>query len=83
MQQRKRPTLRVVTNDTPIAPAASLSKGINALSAKNALSPATPKQGVLDLDVEVERVVSGVEMGVLENGLPYLTQRGLAEMSGV
>lgn len=48
----------------------------------NALVPATPRQGVLDLGVEVERVVGGVEMGVLENGIPYLTQRGLAEMSG-
>lgn len=46
------------------------------------LTPATPRQGVLDLGVEVERVVAGVEMGVLENGIPFLTQRGLAEMSG-
>lgn len=45
-------------------------------------SPATPRQGVLDLGVEVERIVAGVEMGVLENGIPFLTQRGLAEMSG-
>ena len=65
-----------------VSPPVSLSKGVNDLSAKNALSPATPKQGVLDLGVEVERVVGGIEMGVLENGLPYLTQRGLAEMSG-
>ena len=67
---------KLVTPDTP------LSKGINGLSTKSALSPATPRQGVLDLGVEVERVVGGIEMGVLENGLPYLTQRGLAEMSG-
>ena len=63
-------------------PATSLSKGINALKGKTALSPATPPQGVLDLGVEVERIVGGIEMGVLENGLPFLTQRGLAEMSG-
>ena len=49
---------------------------------KNPLAVAMPRQGVLDLGVEVERIVGGVEMGVLENGLPYLTQRGLAEMSG-
>ena len=42
----------------------------------------TPRQGVLDLGVEVERVVGGIEMGVLENGIPYLTQRGLADMTG-
>lgn len=52
------------------------------MAAGSALTPATPRQGVLDLGVEVERVVAGVEMGVLENGLPFLTQRGLAEMSG-
>lgn len=44
--------------------------------------PATPKQLKLDLGVQVERVVSGIEMGILENGMPYLTQRGLAAMSG-
>lgn len=48
----------------------------------SALTPATPQQGVLDLGIEVERVVGGVEMGVLANGIPYLTQRGLSEMSG-
>lgn len=46
------------------------------------MTAAIPKQGVLDLGIEVERVVAGVEMGVLENGVPYLTQRGLADMSG-
>ncbi|WP_062165776.1 hypothetical protein [Asaia bogorensis] len=45
-------------------------------------SPATPKQGILDLGIEIERVIAGIEMGVLENGTPYLTQRGLAGMSG-
>lgn len=36
----------------------------------------------LDLGIEVEKEVGGVEMGVLENGIPYLTQRGLAAMAG-
>lgn len=45
-------------------------------------SSVTPRQGVLDLGIEVERVVGGIEMGVLENGIPYLTQRGLAGMTG-
>lgn len=52
------------------------------MNAENALTPATPRQGVLDIGVEVERIVAGIEMGVLENGVSYLTQRGLAEMSG-
>ena len=63
-------------------PATNFSKENNKMSAGTALTPATPRQGVLDLGVEVERVVAGVEMGVLENGMPYLTQRGVAEMSG-
>lgn len=63
-------------------PATTFHGKISTLASKNALTPATPRQGVLDLGVEVERVVAGVEMGVLENGIPYLTQRGLAEMSG-
>ncbi|MBF8669674.1 hypothetical protein IR012_10535 [Pseudomonas putida] len=43
---------------------------------------ATPKQIVLDLGVEVQRDVNGIEMGVLENGIPFLTQRGLALVTG-
>jgi hypothetical protein len=65
-----------------ITPATSFTKGINKMATGKALTPATTRQGVLDLGVEVERVVAGVEMGVLENGMSYLTQRGLAEMSG-
>lgn len=45
-------------------------------------TPAPPKQLPLDLGIEVERVVGGIEMGVLENGIPYLTQTGLAAMVG-
>lgn len=65
-----------------VTPAASLSNQSKALTTVSGQRPATPKQGVLDLGIEVERVVGGIEMGVLENGIPYLTQRGLAEMAG-
>lgn len=47
------------------------------------LQQATPKQLPLDLSVEVQKDVNGIEMGVLENGIPYLTQRGLTSMVGV
>jgi hypothetical protein len=47
-----------------------------------AIIPAPPIQLPLDLGIEVERVVGGVEMGVLQNGIPYLTQTGLAGISG-
>ena len=65
-----------------VTPAASLSIKSRALATVSGQRPATPQQGVLDLGIEVERVVGGIEMGVLENGIPYLTQRGLADMTG-
>ncbi|AXW87790.1 hypothetical protein AU509_11955 [Lonsdalea britannica] len=37
----------------------------------------------LDLDIKQEGVIHGVEMGVLDNGIPYLTQSGLATVCGV
>ncbi|MCW2103713.1 UNVERIFIED_ORG: hypothetical protein M2402_000859 [Rahnella aquatilis] len=37
----------------------------------------------LDLDIQQEGIINGVEMGVLDNGIPYLTQRGLATVCGV
>jgi hypothetical protein len=40
-------------------------------------------QGVLDLKVEVEKEVQGVSMGVLSDGTPFLTQRGLARLCGI
>ena len=65
-----------------VTPATPLTKENSNLNTLPAQSPATPRQGVLDLGIEVERVVGGIEMGVLENGIPYLTQRGLAGMTG-
>ncbi|WP_222927447.1 hypothetical protein [Qipengyuania marisflavi] len=65
-----------------ISPATPLINKNKALETVSGQSPATPKQLKLDLGIEVERVVGGIEMGVLENGIPYLTQRGLAEMTG-
>lgn len=53
---------------------------MNDLESKKAIQVAAPKQGLLDLGVEVQRDVNGIEMGVLENGIPYLTQRGLADV---
>ncbi|TAU80480.1 hypothetical protein ELI41_29690 (plasmid) [Rhizobium leguminosarum] len=44
--------------------------------------PATHSQLKLDLGVEVEGDVDGIEMGVLENGMAYLTQRGLSSICG-
>lgn len=50
---------------------------------KNDIQKAAQKQIALDLGIEVQRDVNGIEMGVLENGIPYLTQRGLSGVTGV
>lgn len=42
-----------------------------------------PVQGSLDLKVEKEVEIDGVGMGVLSDGTPYLTGRGLARLCGV
>ena len=43
----------------------------------------TPKQFELDLTIAKEVEINGVGMGVLSDGTPYLTGRGLARMCGV
>jgi hypothetical protein len=37
----------------------------------------------LDLQIAAEREIDGVGMGVLNDGTPFLTLRGLARMCGV
>lgn len=56
---------------------------IKELAQKSAPQQAAPKQVPLDLGIEVQRDVNGIEMGVLENGIPYLTQRGLSDVTGI
>ncbi len=63
-------------------PASAKPRRNKALMASTTTQPASPLQLVLDIGVEVQRDVNGVEMGVLENGIPFLTQRGLAKLSG-
>lgn len=65
-----------------VSPATPFGINSKALGPVPGQSLAAPKQLKLDLGIEVEKVVGGIEMGVLENGIPYLTQRGLAEMTG-
>ena len=43
----------------------------------------TPQQFELDLTIEKEVEINGVGMGVLSDGTPYLTGRGIARMCGV
>ena len=58
-------------------------KRINNIEGKPTNLPTSPKQLPLDVGIRVEKSIDGIEMGVLQNGLPYLTQTGLAQMVGV
>lgn len=51
--------------------------------AQGAAGLLTPKQLALDLTIAKEVEVDGVGMGVLSNGVPYLTGRGLARMCDI
>lgn len=55
---------------------------INNLTAFQGDLPPTPKQSEL-FHVEKQAEFDGVEMGVLESGVPYLSGRGLARMCGI
>lgn len=56
--------------DAVAQPATSKGKNINKLAAKGPSAPATHKQLVLDIGVQIQKDVNGIEMGVLENGIP-------------
>jgi hypothetical protein len=56
---------------------------IKTLPLKTTQKEIAPKQGVLDLCVELQKEIHGVGMGVLSDGTPFLTQRGLARLCGV
>ena len=43
----------------------------------------TPPQLKLDLEIAAEKEIDGIGMGVLSDGTPFLTLRGLARMCGV
>jgi hypothetical protein len=51
--------------------------------AKASLPSTTPVQLNFDLDIAAEKEIDGVGMGILTDGQPYLTIRGLARMCGV
>lgn len=60
-----------------VPPAIPFRRNIKGLSVKNPSAPAGGHQGVLDLGVEVQRDIDGVEMGVLdrEDQPPYSSAR--------
>lgn len=65
-----------------VNPAPPKGNNFKCLGVVSADYPAPQVQIPLDLGIQVEKNVNGIEMGVLENGLPYLTQSGLARMTG-
>lgn len=75
---------QVVNSIAPRAktPAPQSGNNFNYLGKVDVNSPASPVQLALDLGVKVEKNIEGIEMGVLDNGMPYLTQAGLSRMSG-
>lgn len=56
---------------------------INVLAAKSAGKEITSGQGTLALGIEKEGDFGEIGMGVLSDGTPYLSQRGLAVLCGV
>jgi hypothetical protein len=54
---------------------------ISILAPRFASKEIDPKQQLLDL--EIEKDIGGIGMGVLSDGTPYLNQRGLAVLCGV
>jgi hypothetical protein len=54
-----------------------LSNVIKHLPAKTARKEITPGQAILDLRIDRQAEIQGVGMGVLSDGTPFLTQRGL------
>ncbi|HKN87412.1 MAG TPA: hypothetical protein VJV04_11165 [Nitrospiraceae bacterium] len=64
-----------------VSPRSNSSTKMTGLPRIRAQSPALI-QVPLDVDIEVERTIGGVEMGVLQNGIAYLTPAGLEEAAG-
>lgn len=55
---------------------------INGLDKKQIVLGA-PQQSLELFHIEKQATIDGIEMGVLENGVPYLTESGLARMCGI
>lgn len=72
------------TNDTnPPKVAGPSPNKINTLMELAGRKVAGPKQQSLDLNIERQAEVNGLEMGVLSDGTPFLTGRALASLCGV
>jgi len=61
----------------------SKANSIKSVAPKHGSKEITSGQGIFDLGIEFETEISGIGMGVLSDGTPYLNQRGLAALCGV
>ncbi|WP_159109556.1 hypothetical protein [Bradyrhizobium sp. USDA 3458] len=60
-----------------------MAKEIKHLPTKTGPKEINPAQGSFDIYVDKQTEIQGIEMGVLSDGTPFLTQRGLARLCGV
>ena len=70
-------------NSNKSVPATTNINGINNLVAFMPSAPATHGQQSLDLGISKQIEIDGIGMGVLSDGTPFLTGRGLARLCGV
>jgi len=63
--------------------ATDMSNDNSMLPVKMPTKLADPRQGVLDLGIGKQIEIDGIGMGVLSDGTPFLTERGLARLCGV
>ena len=72
-----------MSENEPYKPATPTPNKINTLMELASKKPATPRQKNLSLFIDKQAEVNGVAMGVLSDGTPFLTGRGLARLCGV
>jgi hypothetical protein len=58
-------------------------KEINHFPAETGLKAINPPRASFDIYVDKQTEIQGIGIGVLSDGTPFLTQRGLARMCGV
>lgn len=70
----------LIVQGNPITTKSSSNK---MLLPRSLAKPIDPSQGDLDLQIEKQIEIDGVGMGVLTDGTPFLTGRGLARLCGI
>lgn len=71
---------------TPVqdpTPRTNITNKNNVLLPVPSINARTPKQATLEIRIARQKEINGVGMGVLSDGTPYLTGRGLAKLCGV